>query len=160
MELIEIIHPSIYNHPVLLITDEGTEYHTWKELIDIRKNTELDIVLLQKGVVKMMDYNKFLYNRNKNKKSSKPKPLKTIQFTPNTDDHDYNFKKNQIIEFLKNNHKVKALVFFKGRQITFKDQGEILLLKIANEIEEVGKIENLPKLEGRRMIMMINPKTK
>lgn len=160
MELIEIVHPSMYDHPVLIVDDEGTEYRTWKELIDIRKNTGLDIVLLQKGVVKLMDYNKFLYNRNKNKKSSKPKPLKTIQFTPTTDDHDYNFKKNQIIEFLKNGYKVKTFVFFKGRQIIFKDQGEILLLKIANEIEGIGKIESLPKLEGKRMIMMINPKTK
>ena len=86
--------------------------------------------------------------------------VKEIRFGPNTDDHDYEFKKKHAEKFLKDGAKLKAYVFFKGRSIVYKDQGEILLLKLASELEELGKVEQMPKLEGKRMTMFIAPKTK
>jgi translation initiation factor IF-3 len=86
--------------------------------------------------------------------------VKEIRFGPNTDDHDYEFKKKHAEKFLKEGAKLKAYVFFKGRSIVYKDQGEILLLKLASELEELGKVEQMPKLEGKRMTMFLAPKTK
>ena len=111
-----------------------------------------------------MDYKKFLYEQKKREKSLKSKAtkviIKEIRFGPNTDDHDYEFKKKHAEKFLKDGAKLKAYVFFKGRSIIYKDQGEILLLKLAQELEELGKVEQMPKLEGKRMIMFIAPKKK
>ena len=113
-------------------------------------------------VCKIIDYSKFLYEQKKKKKEMKSKAtkviLKEIRFGPNTEDHDYNFKKNHAIKFLKEGAKLKVYVFFKGRSILFKEQGTILLLKLAQEIEEYGKVEQMPKLEGKRMTMFITPK--
>lgn len=113
-------------------------------------------------VVKAMDYKKFLFEQKKREKARKAKASKVInkeiRFGPNTDDHDYEFKKNHAIRFLKDGAKVKAYVFFKGRSIVFKDQGEILLLRLAQDLEDYGKVEQLPKLEGKRMTMFISPK--
>jgi translation initiation factor IF-3 len=113
-------------------------------------------------VVKAMDYKKFLYEQKKREKALKAKAtkvvVKEIRFGPNTDDHDYEFKKNHAIGFLKDGAKLKAYVFFKGRSIVFKDQGEILLLRLAQDLEEYGKVEQMPKLEGKRMNMFIAPK--
>jgi len=111
-----------------------------------------------------MDYKKFLYEQKKREKALKAKAtkviIKEIRFGPNTDDHDYEFKKKHAEKFLKEGAKLKAYVFFKGRSIIYKDKGEILLLKLAQELEELGKVEQLPKLEGKRMTMFIAPKKK
>lgn len=115
-------------------------------------------------VCKVIDYKKYLYELKKKQKETKAKAskvvVKEIRFGPHTDDHDYNFKKNHAINFLKDGAKVKAFVFFRGREIAFKQQGEILLLRFANELEEWGKAEQLPLLDGKRMIMIIAPKKK
>lgn len=115
-------------------------------------------------VCKIMDYKKFLYEQKKRDKALKAKAtkvvVKEIRFGPQTDDHDYAFKKRHAEKFLKDGAKLKAYVFFKGRSIVYKDQGEILLLKLAQELEELGKVEQMPKLEGKRMTMFIAPKTK
>jgi len=113
-------------------------------------------------VCKVMDYKKFLYEQKKRDKIIKSKAtkviVKEIRFGPNTDDHDYEFKKKHAEKFLKEGAKLKAFVFFKGRSIVFKEQGQILLLRLAQDLEEFGKVEQLPKLEGKRMIMFIAPK--
>lgn len=113
-------------------------------------------------VVKVMDYKKFLYEQKRREKARKANASKVvnkeIRFGPNTDEHDYEFKKKHAIRFLEDGAKLKAYVFFKGRSIVFKDQGEILLLRLATDLEEYGKVEQLPKLEGKRMTMLIAPK--
>lgn len=113
-------------------------------------------------VCKIIDYKKFLYEQKKREKALKAKAakvtIKEIRFGPQTDEHDYEFKKKHAIKFLQDGAKLKAFVFFKGRSIIFKEQGQILLLKLAQELEEYGKVEQLPKLEGKRMIMFIAPK--
>ena len=113
-------------------------------------------------VCKIIDYKKFLYEQKKREKALKSKAtkvtVKEIRFGPQTDEHDYEFKKKHAIKFLKEGAKLKAFVFFKGRSIIFKEQGQILLLKLAQELEEYGKVEQLPRLEGKRMIMFIAPK--
>lgn len=115
-------------------------------------------------VCKIIDYKKFLYEQKKREKAMKAKAskvvVKEIRFGPNTDDHDYEFKKKHAEKFLKDGAKLKAYVFFKGRSIVYKEQGEILLLKLAQELEDYGKVEQMPKLEGKRMTMFIAPKTK
>jgi len=113
-------------------------------------------------VCKVIDYKKFLYEQKKKQKEIKAKTakvvVKEIRFGPNTDDHDFNFKLNHAIKFLKEGAKVKADVFFKGRSIIYKEQGEIILLRFADELSEYGKVEMLPKMEGKRMIIIISPK--
>ncbi len=129
---------------------------------------ELDLVeispMADPPVCKIIDYQKFLYQLKKKQRETKAKTVKVvvkeIRFGPNTDDHDYNFKLKHAINFLEDGSKVKAFVFFKGRSILYKEQGEILLLRFAQELEEVGKVEQLPKLEGKRMIMILAPKAK
>ena len=128
---------------------------------------ELDLVEISPKaappVCKIMDYKKFLYEQKKRDKALKAKAtkvvVKEIRFGPQTDDHDYEFKKRHAEKFLKDGAKLKAYVFFKGRSIVYKDQGEILLLRLAQELEELGKVEQMPKLEGKRMTMFIAPKT-
>jgi translation initiation factor IF-3 len=113
-------------------------------------------------VCKIVDYKKFLYEQKKREKVLKAKTtkvvIKEIRFGPQTDNHDYEFKKKHSEKFLKEGAKLKAFVFFKGRSIIYKDQGEILLLRLAQDLEEIGKVEQMPKLEGKRMIMFIAPK--
>jgi len=113
-------------------------------------------------VCKVMDYKKFLYELKKKQREVKANAakvvVKEIRLGPNTDDHDFNFKLKHAIKFLEEGAKLKVYVFFKGRSILYKEQGEIILLRFAAEIEEVGKVEQLPKLEGKRMIMLIAPK--
>jgi len=115
-------------------------------------------------VCKIIDYQKFLYQQKKRQKEQKAKTVKIvvkeIRFGPQTDDHDYNFKLRHAKEFLEEGAKVKAYVFFKGRSILFKEQGEVLLLRFANDLEEYGKVEQMPVLEGKRMIIMMTPVSK
>ncbi len=134
--------------------------------LDIAREAGLDLVEIsptaEPPVCKVIDYKKFLYEQKKKQKEIKAKAskvvVKEIRFGPNTDEHDFNFKKNHAVKFLEEGSKVKAFVFFKGRSILFKEQGEILLLKFAQELEEIGKVEQLPLLEGKKMQMMIAPK--
>lgn len=125
------------------------------DLVEISPNAE-------PPVCKIVDYQKFLYQQKKKQKEIKAKStkivVKEVRFGPQTDEHDYNFKLKHSIKFLQDGAKVKAFVFFKGRSILYKEQGEILLLKLAQDLEEYGKIEQMPKLEGKRMIMFISPK--
>ena len=129
---------------------------------------ELDLVEISPKadppVCKITDYSKFLYQQKKKQKEMKAKAVKIvvkeIRFGPQTDEHDFEFKLRHAEKFLKDGAKVKAFVFFKGRSILFKEQGEILLLRLATELEDVGTVEQMPKLEGKRMIMMISPKKK
>ena len=128
---------------------------------------ELDLVEISPKadppVCKVMDYKKFLYEQKKREKALKQKTtqvvVKEIRFGPNTDDHDYEFKKKNAEKFLKDGAKLKAFVFFKGRSIIFKDKGQILLLRLAQDLEDLAKVEQMPKLEGKRMIMFLTPKT-
>jgi translation initiation factor IF-3 len=133
---------------------------------ELSAELELDLVEIspkaKPPVCKIIDYKKFLYEQKKREKTLKSKAtkvtIKEIRFGPQTDEHDYEFKKKHAIKFLQEGAKLKSFVFFKGRSIIFKEQGQILLLKLAQELEEYGKVEQLPKLEGKRMIMFIAPK--
>jgi translation initiation factor IF-3 len=137
-----------------------------KKALQLAEDQELDLVEISPKAVppvcKIMDYKKFLYEQKKRDKALKSKAtkvvIKEIRFGPNTDEHDYEFKKKHAIKFLSEGAKLKAYVFFKGRSIIYKDQGQILLLRLAQELEEYGKVEQMPKLEGKRMIMFIAPK--
>lgn len=130
------------------------------------RELELDLVEISPKadppVCKIIDYKKFLYEQKKREKAMKAKAtkviVKEIRFGPQTDDHDYEFKKRHAEKFLKDGAKLKAYVFFKGRSIVYKDQGEILLLRLARDLEEFGKVEQMPKLEGKRMTMFIASK--
>jgi len=141
---------------------------TLREAIRLAEELEVDLVEIspkaEPPVCKLIDYKKYVYQVKQKQKEIKSKSVKTvvkeIRFGPNTDEHDYNFKKNHAINFLNDGFKVKAFVFFKGRTIIFKEKGEILLLRFAQELEELAKVEALPKLEGKRMIMMLSPKAK
>jgi len=132
----------------------------------LAEELELDLVEISPNasppVCKIIDYKKFLYEQKKREKALKAKAtkvvIKEIRFGPNTDDHDYEFKKKHAIKFLSEGAKLKAYVFFKGRSIIYKDKGEILLLKLAQELEDYGKVEQLPRLEGKRMTIFIAPK--
>jgi len=137
-----------------------------KQALSIAEDLGFDLVEISPNaeppVCKVMDYKKFVYEQKKREKALKAKAtkvvIKEIRFGPNTDDHDYAFKKKHGEKFLKEGAKLKAYVFFKGRSIIYKDQGEILLLRLAQELEEFGKVEQMPKLEGKRMTMFIAPK--
>ena len=127
---------------------------------------ELDLVEISPNanppVCKIIDYQKFLYQQKRREKEQKAKStkvvVKEIRFGPQTDDHDYNFKLKHAQGFLKEGCKVKAYVFFKGRSILFKEQGELLLLRFANDLEDIAKVEQLPKLEGKKMFLFLSPK--
>lgn len=137
-----------------------------REALDIADQQDLDLVEISPTanppVCKVMDYKKFLYEQKKKQKEIKAKTakviVKEIRLGPNIDDHDFNFKLKHAEKFLQDGAKVKVDVFFKGRSIIYKDKGEIVLLRFAQELEEFGKVERLPKLEGKRMIMIIAPK--
>ncbi|MCH4156715.1 MAG: translation initiation factor IF-3 [Muribaculaceae bacterium] len=136
------------------------------EAMRIADDLGLDLIEISPNAVppvcKILDYQKFLYQQRKKLKEQKAKStkvvIKEIRFGPQTDDHDYDFKLKHAIEFLKEGDKVKAFVYFKGRSILFKEQGEVLLLRFANDLEEFGKVEQMPLLEGKRMIIMLTPK--
>lgn len=142
--------------------------YTVPEALKIADEMELDLVEISPKadppVCKIIDYQKFLYQQKKKQKEMKAKTtkvvMKEIRFGPNTDEHDYNFKLKHAQKFLEDGAKLKAFVFFKGRSILYKEKGEILLLRLAQDLEEYGKVEQMPRLEGKRMTMFLSPKTK
>ena len=144
-----------------------TGIYKFKDAMKIAEELELDLVEIaanaEPPVCRVIDYQKFLYQLRKKEKENKARSskvdVKEIRFGPQTDDHDYNFKLKHAIKFLQDGDKVKAFVFFRGRSILFKDQGEILLLRFATDLEEYGKVDQLPRLEGKRMTLMLSPKT-
>jgi len=149
----ENIEPGVYKISEALRLAEEFEV----DLVEISPNAE-------PPVCKLMDYGKFIYEQKKREKMLKAKStqivVKEIRFGPQTDEHDYEFKKKNAEKFLKEGAKLKAFVFFKGRSIIYKEQGQILLLRLAQDLEELGKVEALPVLEGQRMIMYLAPKKK
>jgi translation initiation factor IF-3 len=148
---------NLENHGVIPLTDA----------LRMADEKDLDLVEISPNaeppVCKIIDYQKFLYQQKKKQKEIKAKSakivVKEIRFGPNTDDHDYNFKLKHAQSFLQEGAKVKAFVFFKGRSILYKEQGEIILLRLAADVEEFGKVEQLPKLEGKRMSILLTPKS-
>lgn len=138
------------------------------DAVELAKEMELDLVEIspkaEPPVCRIIEYKKFLYDQKKKQKEIKAKQqkvvVKEIRFGPNTDDHDFQFKLKHAKKFLQEGSKLKAYVFFRGRTIVFKERGEILLLKFAQELEEFGTVEQLPKLEGKRMTVLFNPKKK
>ena len=138
-----------------------------REAQEIAEAQGLDLVEISPNakppVCRVMDYQKFMYEQRKRQREQRAKSVKVvvkeIRFGPQTDDHDYNFKLKHAVGFLKDGAKVRAYVFFRGRSILFKDQGELLLLRFANDLEEYARVEQLPVLEGKRMTLMLAPKT-
>ncbi len=163
------INDRIFAKEVRLVGDNVEQgIYSIRDARAIAEEQELDLVEISPNaappVCKIIDFQKFIYQQKKRQKEQKAKStkvvVKEIRFGPQTDDHDYNFKLKHAMEFLKEGAKVKAYVFFKGRSILFKEQGEVLLLRFVNDLEEYGKIEQMPQLEGKRMIIMITPKKK
>ncbi len=156
-KLVRIVGDNIDNQGVVSI----------EEARKVAESLELDLVLISDKadppICRIIDFQKFLYQQKKKQKEMRANTqkvvVKEIRFGPNTDEHDYNFKLKHAQNFLEDGSKVKAYVFFKGRSILFKEQGEILLLKFAQDLEEIGKVEQLPKLEGKRMTIFITPKS-
>ncbi|MBQ8223475.1 MAG: translation initiation factor IF-3 [Bacteroidales bacterium] len=150
------------------VVGEGVdnEIHSIREALKIADEMGLDLVEISPNanppVCKLMDYKKFLFDQKKKQKEIKAKTtkvvIKEIRLGPQTDDHDFEFKLNHAKRFLEDGAKVKVDVFFHGRSIAYKDQGEIILLKFAQALADYGKVESMPKLEGKRMLMMIAPK--
>lgn len=155
--------------PEVRLVGENVEVgvYSFQDALKMAQDQQLDLVEISPGanppVCKIIDYNKFLYNEKKKKKemkaNSKTSEVKEVRFTPNTDDHDFEFKSKHAEKFLQDGNKVKAHVQFKGRAIMFKERGELLLLKFADRLKEVGVLESLPKLEGKRMQVMFAPKS-
>lgn len=161
---------SYINSPELRLVGDNIEQGVYsiREALQLARELNLDLVEISPNanppVCRIVDYQKFLYEQKKREKENVQKQklinkeLKEVRFTANTDENDVEVKKKKIIEFLEKGHKVKTLVIFKGREIQHKERGEYLLLSLANDIQEVGKIDGLPKLEGKNMHMMISPK--
>ncbi|WP_163714927.1 translation initiation factor IF-3 [Mangrovibacterium lignilyticum] len=164
------LNERIRAHQVRVVGDnvENQGVISLKEALALAEQMELDLVEISPNadppVCKIIDYQKFLYQQKKKQKEMKAKAVKVvvkeIRFGPQTDEHDFQFKLRHAEKFLAEGAKVKAYVFFKGRSILFKEQGEILLLKFAQALEEFGKVEQMPRLEGKRMTMFISPKKK
>ncbi|MEC7773135.1 MAG: translation initiation factor IF-3 [Bacteroidota bacterium] len=163
------INSKITAHEIRLVGDNvDVGVYSVNDALRIARDQELDLVEISPKasppVCKILDYKKFLYEQKKRDKALKSKAtkivVKEIRFGPQTDEHDYQFKKKHAEKFLNEGAKLKAFVFFKGRSIIFKEQGQILLLRLAQELEEIGTVEQMPELEGKRMIMFITPKKK
>ena len=151
---------------VRVVSEGGSEVMPTRKALDLARQAGEDLVEIspnaQPPVCRIIDYSKFLYQQKKRQKEMKQKQVKQevkeIRFGPQTDDHDYQFKLKHAIEFLEEGNKVRAYVFFRGRSILFKEQGEVLLLRFANDLEEYGKVEQLPRLEGKKMFLFLAPK--
>lgn len=162
------INEDIRGDEVRLTGEYNGEVVKRTKAIEMAKNAGLDLVLIaakaNPPVCQIVDFKKFLYEKKKREKELKAKQqkvvIKEVRFTPNTDDHDFDFKAKHAEEFLKEGAKVKAYVHFRGRTIVFKDRGELLLLKLADRLKEFGDLEAMPKLEGKRMNIFIAPKKK
>ena len=160
------VNEQIRAKEVRVVSDEGSMVLPLRQALDMAHDKEVDLVEIspnaQPPVCRLIDYSKFLYQQKKHQKEMKQKQtkleVKEIRFGPQTDDHDYNFKLKHAKEFLSDGNKVRAYVFFKGRSILFKEQGEVLLLRFANDLEEYGKVEQLPRLEGKKMFLFLAPK--
>ncbi|MFN3639836.1 MAG: translation initiation factor IF-3 [Flavobacterium sp.] len=154
--------------PEIRLVGDNVEPGVFKtgDALKMAEQLELDLVEISPNanppVCKIIDYGKFLYEQKKRDKMLKAKStqivVKEIRFGPQTDEHDYEFKKKNAVKFLQDGAKLKAFVFFKGRSIIYKEQGQILLLRLATDLEDYGKVESMPVLEGKRMIMFIAPK--
>lgn len=164
------INEQIRAKEVRIVGDELTEPKVYPifQALKLAEEKELDLVEISPNAVppvcRIIDYSKFLYQLKKRQKEQKAKQIKVnvkeIRFGPQTDDHDYQFKLKHAKGFLEDGDKVKAYVFFKGRSILFKEQGEVLLLRFANDLEDYAKVEQMPVLEGKRMIIFLSPKKK
>lgn len=163
------INQKIQADPIRVVGDNVEPgVRSLREALAMAEELGLDLVEISPKadppVCKIIDYKKFLYEQKKKQKEIKSKAqkvvIKEIRFGPQTDEHDYEFKKKHAEKFLKEGAKIKAYVFFKGRSILFKDQGQLILLRLATELEELGAVEQMPKMEGKRMIMFIAPKKK
>lgn len=160
------INDQIRVREVRIVDEDGSSVMPTKQALDIARQKGVDLVEIspnaQPPVCRIIDYSKFLYQQKKRAKEMKAKQVKVevkeIRFGPQTDDHDYNFKLKHAKEFLEEGNKVRAYVFFRGRSILFKEQGEVLLLRFANDLEEYGKVEQMPKLEGKKMFLFMAPK--
>ena len=160
------VNGQIHVREVRVVSDGGSEVMPTRKALDLARQQELDLVEIspnaQPPVCRIIDYSKFLYQQKTRQKEMKQKQVKVevkeIRFGPQTDDHDYQFKLKHAKEFLEEGNKVRAYVFFRGRSILFKDQGEVLLLRFANDLEEVAKVEQLPKLDGKKMFLFLAPK--
>ena len=160
------VNEQIRVREVRVVGDDGSTVMPTRQALDIARDKGLDLVEIspnaQPPVCRIIDYSKFLYQQKKRAKELKAKQVrqevKEIRFGPQTDDHDYNFKLKHAKEFLEEGNKVRAFVFFRGRSILFKEQGEVLLLRFANDLEEYGKVEQMPALEGKKMFLYLSPK--
>ncbi|MBP1539980.1 MAG: translation initiation factor IF-3 [Prevotella sp.] len=160
------INEQIRVKEVRVVGDNGSTVMPTRDALRLAREQEVDLVEIspnaQPPVCRLIDYSKFLYQQKKRQKEMKAKQVKVevkeIRFGPQTDEHDYQFKLKHAREFLNEGNKVRAYVFFRGRSILFKEQGEVLLLRFANDLEEYGKVEQMPKLEGKKMFLYMAPK--
>ena len=160
------INEQIRVREVRIVGDDGSMVVPTRQALDMARQQGVDLVEISPNanppVCRIIDYSKFLYQQKKRAKEMKAKQVKQevkeIRFGPQTDDHDYNFKLKHAKEFLTEGNKVRAYVFFRGRSILFKEQGEVLLLRFANDLEEYGKVEQMPSLEGKKMFLSLAPK--
>ena len=160
------VNEQIRVREVRIVSDGESTVMSTRHALDMAREQGVDLVEIspnaQPPVCRLIDYSKFLYQQKKHAKEMKAKQakveIKEIRFGPQTDAHDYNFKLKHAQEFLSDGNKVRAYVFFRGRSILFKEQGEVLLLRFANDLEEYGKVEQLPKLDGKKMFLYLAPK--
>ena len=160
------VNEQIRVREVRIVGESGSTVMPTKEALDMARQQGVDLVEISPNanppVCRLIDYSKFLYQQKKRAKEMKAKQVKVevkeIRFGPQTDEHDYQFKLKHAKEFLEEGNKVRAYVFFRGRSILFKEQGEVLLLRFANDLEEVGKVESMPSLEGKKMFLYLAPK--
>jgi translation initiation factor IF-3 len=160
------VNEQIRAREVRVVSEGNSEVMPTRKALDLAHQEGVDLVEIspnaQPPVCRLIDYSKFLYQQKKHQKEMKQKQVKVevkeIRFGPQTDEHDYQFKLKHGMEFLNAGNKVRAYVFFRGRSILFKEQGEVLLLRFANDLEEYGKVEQMPKLEGKKMFLYLAPK--
>ena len=160
------VNEQIRVREVRIVGESGSTVMPTRQALDMARQQGVDLVEISPNanppVCRLIDYSKFLYQQKKRQKEMKAKQVKVevkeIRFGPQTDEHDYQFKLKHAREFLEEGNKVRAYVFFRGRSILFKEQGEVLLLRFANDLEEVGKVESMPSLEGKKMFLYLAPK--
>lgn len=160
------VNEQIRVREVRIVGEDGSTVVPTRQALDMARDQSVDLVEISPNanppVCRLIDYSKFLYQQKKRQKEMKAKQVKVevkeIRFGPQTDEHDYQFKLKHAKEFLEDGNKVRAYVFFRGRSILFKEQGEVLLLRFANDLEDYGKVEGMPSLEGKKMFLYLAPK--